>query len=284
MNKPKTVAILGTGRRGHGTYGDYIKENPHKVQAVAVAEPNKDRRESFSEEHELSPEAQFTGWKELLNEDQLANGIIISTLDNMHVEPALQALEKGYKVLLEKPIAPNLEGVKQIYEKYQKTNGTVLVAHVLRYTRFFEKLKQLIEKEIIGTVRFVNLIEHIGFYHFAHSYVRGNWRNTTVAAPIILAKSCHDLDIIHWLLGTKTNELYSHASREVFREEQQPEGAADRCLECPLETRCPYSAKKIYLKYAEGSEWPASVISTDHSYQGRLQALREGPYGRCVAM
>lgn len=282
MSKPKTIAILGAGRRGRAAYGDYIKKHPNKVQVVAVAEPNKDRRKLFSEEHGLSSEAQFTGWKELLKEDQLANGIIISTLDNMHVKPALHALEKGYKVLLEKPIAPDLEGVKKIYEKYKKTNGTVIVAHVLRYTRLFQKLKQLIEEGIIGKVRFVDIIENIGFYHFAHSYVRGNWRDTTVAAPIILAKSCHDLDIIHWILSTKTKKLSSHASREVFRSEQQPEGAADRCLDCPLESQCPYSARKIYLSRSDGSEWPASVISTDHSYQGRVKALREGPYGRCV--
>lgn len=282
MPSLQTVAVLGAGNRGRESYGRYIREHPGKIEAVAVAEPDQDRREMFAEEHNLSPEQKFSGWRELLTEDRLAEGIIISTLDTMHVQPAVRALQKGYDILLEKPIAPNLEGIRKIYRKYQETDGTILVGHVLRYTRFFRKLKELLDSNAVGDVRFVDLIENIGFYHFAHSFVRGNWRNTDVAAPIILAKSCHDLDILHWLLGNRTELLSSHASQEVFREESRPDGAADRCLDCSIESECPYSARKIYLRDSEGSEWPASVITTNPSYEGRMKALKEGPYGRCV--
>jgi len=282
IKKPETVAVIGAGSRGRDSYGRYIKRNPDRLNVVAVAEPDEDRRKLFSQEHDLEREARYTGWKQLMKENRLAEGIIISTMDDAHVQPAIKALERGYKVLLEKPISPDLEGIKKLYGKYKETGGIVLVAHVLRYTRFFQKLKELLEKGSIGKVRFVDLMENIGFFHFAHSYVRGNWRSTDVAAPIILAKSCHDLDILHWLLGTKTKELYSHGSREVFRAEEQPDGASDRCLDCELELECPYSARKIYLRYSKGNEWPASVISGEHSREGRLHALRKGPYGRCV--
>lgn len=280
MSGPATVVVLGAGNRGREAYGRYIQEHPGDIKAVAVAEPDVTKRRLFAKEHNIDKDRQFADWKELLSRDRLAEGIIIATLDNMHVEPAIQAMDKGYKLLLEKPIAPTLEGVNEIYRKYKETNSTVLVSHVLRYTNFFQKLKELLDDKVIGDLRLVDLIENIGFYHFAHSYVRGNWRNTDLAAPIILAKSCHDLDILHWLLGTKTKLLSSHASREVFRKEKQPEGAGDRCLDCGIENDCPYSACKIYL--GDNTGWPVSVITTDFSYEGRFKALQEGPYGKCV--
>ena len=280
MNKISTVAVLGAGNRGREAYGGYILEHPGDIKAVAVAEPDPNKRSLFSKEHNIKQELQFESWKDLLNKEKLADGIIIATLDNMQLEPVLQAMEKGYKILLEKPIAPNLEDLIKIYKKYKETESEILVAHVLRYTKFFSKLKELIKEKVIGEVRYVDLNENIGFYHFAHSYVRGNWRNTNSAAPIILAKSCHDLDILHWLLGTKTKKITSSASLEIFKEESQPENAADRCIYCDIESECPYSAKKIYL--GENTGWPTSVITTDLSYEGRFKALKEGPYGRCV--
>lgn len=280
MNKISTVAVLGAGNRGREAYGSYILEHPGDIKAVAVAEPDADKRALFSKEHNIDQKLQFESWEKLLNKDRVADGIIIATLDNMHLEPVLQAMEKGYKILLEKPIAPDLEDLIEIYKKYKETESEILVAHVLRYTNFFSKLKELLDEKVIGKVRYIDLNENIGYYHFAHSYVRGNWRNTDSAAPIILAKSCHDLDILHWLLGTKTKKLTSFASLEIFKEESQPENAADRCIYCEIESDCPYSARKIYL--GENTDWPTSVITTNLSYEGRFKALKEGPYGRCV--
>lgn len=280
MSEISTVAVLGAGNRGREAYGKYILEHPGDIRAVAVAEPDNDKRALFSQEHEINESQQFKNWQDLLNEKKLADGIIIATLDNMHLEPVLQAMEKGYKILLEKPIAPNLEDLVKIYKKYKATDSEILVAHVLRYTNFFIKLKEIIDQGTIGKIRYIDLNENIGYYHFAHSYVRGNWRNTNSAAPIILAKSCHDLDILHWLLETKTKKLNSSASLEIFKEEMQPENAADRCIYCEIEADCPYSARKIYL--SENTDWPTSVITTDLSYKGRFKALKEGPYGRCV--
>jgi len=275
-----TVAVLGAGNRGREAYGRYIQDHPGDIRAVAIAEPEKEKRELFAREHQIPKERQFASWEELLNEERLADGLIIATLDTMHVQPTVQAIKKGYKILLEKPIAPELEDTLEIARVARDYKADILVAHVLRYTNFYRELKKLLDKRVIGDIRYIDHLENIGYYHFAHSYVRGNWRNTDVAAPIILAKSCHDLDLIYWLLEKECLELSSHASLEYFTASNQPAGAADRCLECSVEEDCPYSARKIYLN--DNSGWPVTVITTDLSYEGRYRALAEGPYGRCV--
>ncbi|MFP4016791.1 MAG: Gfo/Idh/MocA family protein [Halanaerobiales bacterium] len=280
MKKPVTVAVVGAGNRGGRVYGAYIENHPEEIKAVAIAEPDVERRNRFAEKHDIDEEYQFNSWEDLLSRDKLADGLIIATLDTMHVEPALKALEKGYKILLEKPIAPGWSDTIRLAEKTRKLDGNILVAHVLRYTPFYTKLKEVLSRETIGEIRFVDHLENIGYFHFAHSYVRGNWRNTEVAAPIILAKSCHDMDLIYWLLGRKCKELYSNASLEYFTAANFPDGAAERCLDCGVVEECPYAVQKIYLTEEDG--WPVSVITEDLSREGRIKALREGPYGRCV--
>lgn len=280
MKNPVTVAVIGAGNRGGRVYGAYIENHPEEIKAVAIAEPDVERRNRFAEKHDIDKEYQFNSWEDLLSRDKLADGLIIATLDTMHVEPALKALEKGYKILLEKPIAPGWSDTIRLAEKTRKLDGNILVAHVLRYTPFYTKLKEVLSRGTIGELRFVNHLENIGYFHFAHSYVRGNWRNTEVAAPIILAKSCHDMDLIYWLLGRKCKELYSNASLEYFTAANFPDGAAERCLDCGVVEECPYAVQKIYLTEEDG--WPVSVITEDLSREGRIKALREGPYGRCV--
>jgi predicted dehydrogenase len=196
--KTKTVAILGAGNRGMDVYGELIKKRDD-LKVVAVAEKDKIRREKIAKEHSIPPIKQFKNWEDLLIEDKLADGIIISTGDKEHFEPLIKSLKKGYKVLCEKPITDSFENLTALYNDYKNYSNDVMVSHVLRYTPFFRKIKEIITSEEIGSVRFVSLIENIGFFHFAHSYVRGNWRNKEVGAPIILAKSCHDLDILYLL-------------------------------------------------------------------------------------
>lgn len=280
MKYPVTTAVIGAGNRGDRVYGDYIINHSDDIKVVAIAEPIVHRRKVFAEKHSIEERYQFESWADLLKREKLADGIIIATLDTMHLEPALKALEKGYKILLEKPIAANWQETFKLAEKAKELNGQIIVAHVLRYTPFYRKLKQIISSGIIGMIRFVDYIENIGYYHFAHSYVRGNWRNTAEAAPIILAKSCHDMDLIYWLLEKRCLQLSSSGSLEFFTVDNFPEGAAERCLDCSVVDNCPYAAQKIYLTEEEG--WPASVITDDLSYEGRIKALREGPYGRCV--
>lgn len=279
MSRKVSIAVLGAGNRGHA-YGRFVSQHPAEAGVVAVAEPNPVRRQKYAQEHGIPDENQFGSWEDLLARPRLADGLIIATLDDLHVEPAIQAMEQGYTILLEKPIDHTWEGARRIAEKARETNAQVLVAHVLRYTNFYRKLKELMDHRVIGEPRFVDHVEEIGYYHFAHSYVRGNWRNTAVAAPIILAKACHDLDLLYWLFGAKCQTIASNASLVHFTEEAKPQGAGERCLACAIEPECPYSARKIYINDNDG--WPVSVITEDLSLEGRYQALQEGPYGRCV--
>lgn len=238
------IAVLGAGNRGREAYGEYLRNNPGEAQIVAAAEPNSHKRNSFAKEHDIKAENLFESWEELLAKEKLADGIIISTMDKMHLEPAKKAMEKGYKILLEKPIAPNLEDTLEILNHNKKYNVDVLVCHVLRYTSFYKKLKELLDRQLIGKVQFIDHIENIGYYHFAHSFVRGNWRTTKEAAPIILQKTCHDLDLIYWLFEKKAVELTSKGKLSYFNQENAPENSAKRCIECGVESDCPYSAKK----------------------------------------
>lgn len=275
----KKIAVLGAGNRGKDVYGNLIKKNEN-LKITAVAEPHKSRREKLAQDHSIPPNKQFKNWEDLLFEDKLADGIIIATGDKMHFNPLIRSLEKGYKVLCEKPITDDYEELTILKNKYTDYDDKVMVSHVLRYTPFFKKIKELINEKIIGDIRFINLIENIGFFHYAHSYVRGNWRNQTIGAPIILAKSCHDLDILYWLLESKIERVYSESSKRYFNKNHAPSNAGNRCLECEIEGSCPYSAKKIYLRGDKG--WPVSVITEDFSYKGRVKALRKNIYGKCV--
>ncbi len=274
---PIEIIMIGAGNRGYEAYGKIILKRPD-IKMVAVAEPNDIKRERFSKEHKIPPDRQFKTWEEVFVKEKFAHGVIIATMDRMHIEPAISAIKKGYKILLEKPIGVSIEEIKELYKIAKEYNASITVAHVLRYTAFFRKLKELLQKKVIGELIGINLVENIGFFHFAHSFVRGNWRNSNTSAPSILAKSCHDLDILTFLTNEKSQYLSSFGELRYFKKENAPEGAKERCLDCDLD--CPYDAKKIYLIDYNG--WPVSVISEDLSLEGRLKALRENPYGRCV--
>ena len=271
--------MIGAGNRGKDVYGKLIKESD-QLKITAVAEPQKKRRKEFAQTHKIPPNYQFETWEDLLFEEKLADGLIISTGDKLHFKPLTQALKKGYKVLCEKPITDDYNELKTLKDEYSQYKNKVMVSHVLRYTPFFKKLKSIIKENKIGSIRFINLIENIGFFHYGHSYVRGNWRNQKIGAPIILAKSCHDLDILFWLMEKDYERVYSEGSERYFTKEYDPINAGQRCLNCPIEPTCPYSAKKLYFNVGEG--WPVNTITDDYTKEGITKALEETNYGKCV--
>lgn len=274
-----TAIIIGAGNRGADAYGFYAQENPDKLKILAIAEPNADRRNRLRDRLGLDLKSCFSDWRDL-PEEQIADCAIIATMDTQHTQPAIHFMELGYDLLLEKPMAPNLEEAVSIVEVAERLGKKVMLAHVLRYSTFFQKLRQMIHSGEIGKIMTVEHKEQIGYYHFAHSYVRGNWRKESESAPSILAKCCHDLDLLYWLIGEQCASLQSFGMLSHFKKENQPEDASDRCTECVVEKSCPYSAVKVYMGTHTG--WPVSVITEDLSYQSRKRALDEGPYGRCV--
>ncbi len=273
------VALIGAGDRGKDRYGKYILES-NEIEIVAVAEPNAIKRAEASLKHKISREMQFESWEKLLELDKFCDGIIIATSDDLHFQPAIQALEKDYHILLEKPMSNNLDEVIAIGEAEKKSKGDVMVCHVLRYTPFYSKLKSLIDSKEIGDVVSIQHNENIGYYHFAHSFVRGNWRNAEKSSPLILAKSCHDMDILLWLAGDKCNSISSYGSLNFFKEENQYENAADRCFDCNIHLDCEFSAQKHYLPNI--GKWPSSTIVPVQTENAINEVLKHGPYGRCV--
>lgn len=288
MQRKVTVAIIGMGNRGGEAYPNYMKYCPDEMEITAVADPRPDRRALGWQRYNVPPERCYASGEELLQQPQLAEVLIIANQDRDHVRMALPALEKGYHLLLEKPISPSLEECIALREKAHECNRMVVVCHVLRYTQFYSKLKELLDSGAIGQLQSIAATENIGYYHFAHSYVRGNWRRADETSPLILAKTCHDMDILRWLAGKPCLRVSSFGSLSWFTKEHAPEGSAPRCLDCPVKADCPYDAEKIYIThkpagYRQGVRgWPLTVLCVDPTEEKLYEALRTGPYGRCV--
>lgn len=279
--KPVTAVVLGAGNRG-SIYARYAKEHPDELQIVAIAEPRQDRLDRLADELNVPAENRFESWEELLDRPQLADSAFICTLDDDHTAPALKAMEQGYHILLEKPMSNSEAECRSIVEAAHKTGRTLAVCHVLRYTPFYVTIKGLLDRGEIGEVTTINQIENVGYWHQAHSFVRGNWRTTRETSPMILQKSCHDMDIILWLMGKNCKKVQSFGSLRHFNAENAPAGAPERCLSgCPHADTCPYYAPNLYMDMKR-TGWPVDVITTDLSLEGRRKALEEGPYGRCV--
>lgn len=279
--KPITAVVLGAGSRG-SIYAGYAKDHPEELRIVAIAEPRRDRLDALAEDVNVPEEYRFACWEKLLSQPKLADCAFICTLDDDHIAPALKAMELGYHILLEKPMSNKEAECRVIVETARKTGRTLAVCHVLRYTPFYMTLKALVDAGEVGQVTTINQIENVGYWHQAHSFVRGNWRNSQETSPMLLQKSCHDMDIILWLMGSRCTQVQSFGSLGHFTPENAPEGAAKRCLDgCPHMETCPYSAPKLYMDM-ERTGWPVDVITTDMSLEGRRKALEEGPYGRCV--
>ncbi|TFE23323.1 Gfo/Idh/MocA family protein [Cohnella luojiensis] len=274
------IALIGAGQRGH-VYTKYALLNPHEVKVVAVAESDPLRRKAFRDLHEIEPDNVFEDWRDLLAAPKMADAVLICLQDRMHFEPTNQALEMGYHVLLEKPMSTNPLECLMMGEKADNTDRHFDICHVLRYSPFFAALKQLLESGRIGRLMSIQHNENVAHWHQAHSYVRGNWRRSDESSPMILAKSCHDLDILLWLAGADCVRVSSFGSLSHFRSENAPEGAPTHCIHgCPVQDQCLYYAPNTYL--TDNTDWPTAVISNDMSYEARAEALRTGPYGRCV--
>ena len=281
MMKPITAVVLGAGSRGTA-YARYALEHPEELQIAAVAEPRADRRSIFAREHGIPESRCFASWQELLAQPRMADCAFVCTLDDDHTEPAVRAMELGYHLLLEKPMSNTEEECRAIAEAADRTGCKLAVCHVLRYTPFYMTLKSLIDRGSIGEVTALNQIENVGYWHQAHSFVRGNWRTVRETSPMLLQKSCHDMDIILWLVGRSCKRVQSFGSLRHFNAAHAPLGAPERCLDgCPHEKTCPYSASALYMDMNR-TGWPVDVITTDLSEEGRRKALQEGPYGRCV--
>lgn len=282
---PITALVLGAGGRGN-VYSTYALKYPQQIQVTAVAEPRADRSAFFTGQHDIAPDMTFTTWQEALAAPKMADVVINTTMDRTHHESTLAALAAGYDVLLEKPMSPVLLENVQLIQAAEHHGRLLQVCHVLRYSPFWRKLREIVQSGRLGRIISVEQRENLVYWHMAHSYVRGNWRREDEAGPMILAKCCHDFDILYWILRQPVKYLQSFGSLTHFRPENAPEGATLRCIDaagniCPAADICKYYAPRLYTERAK--EYSRRVVSLDISEEAILRALKtDSPYGRCV--
>jgi len=294
-NTPITFVLVGAGSRGAHAYAPYAQQFPHDARIVAVAEPDLQRRNAIAELNDIGAAQCFTSYDALFAQGKIADAAIITTQDAMHVEPTLAALTLGYHVLLEKPMATSPLDCTRLVMAAEAAGKHLVIGHVLRYTDFFSTLHDVLKAGTIGEIITVAHRENVAHWHMGHSFVRGNWRRKDESTPMILAKCCHDLDIMVWNIGRECTSLSSVGDRSFYRREHAPTGSTARCLDgCAVESTCPWSAKRIYLDLepwpsiqhlateTAPDQWPFNVVSHDRSYAARLDAVTNGPYGRCV--
>ncbi|MCL2603954.1 MAG: Gfo/Idh/MocA family oxidoreductase [Defluviitaleaceae bacterium] len=276
----KTAILIGAGQRGI-VYANFALSHPEEFEIVGIAESDATRRDQAREKFKLAPEVCLNTWEDVFTREKWADAVMICTQDTMHYEPVMAAIRQGYDILLEKPISPSERECMEIAEAAEEAGVKVMVCHVLRFTPLFSQVRRLIEDGAIGDVVTFVHNENVGDTHHAHSFTRGHWRNTRESSPMILAKACHDLDIMQWLVGKKCLALQSFGSLKFFNEQNKPAEAPPRCTDgCTAD--CPYDARKLYLHSQNG--WFRSVAA---GYQNPadadvLRALENGPYGRCV--
>ena len=282
---PVTVVIAGAGGRGFD-YGDYIAAHPELGKVVGVAEPREPYRLRMAQKHGIPSANVFDDWRKLADRPRLADSVLICTQDAMHADPACAFAAKGYHILLEKPMAPNAADCRRIVSAVQAAGVLFAVGHVLRYTRYTRVLKKLLAEGAVGDVVSVQHLENVGWWHQAHSFVRGFWRNTAESSFMLLSKSCHDLDWIRHVMGVPCRKLASFGSLKHFRRAEKPAcaGGATRCVACDYEGDCPYSARKIYLRDLREDNpcWPSATLVAHWSVANVEKAVAEGPWGRCV--
>ena len=283
MPNPVSLVVAGAGGRGRG-YATYATQHPDLARVVGVAEPRLVYREQMVQSHGIGADGAFSDWRDLADQPRLADAAIIATQDAMHVGPAVALAQKGYHILLEKPMAPDEQGCRQIVDAAVAAGTVFAVCHVMRYTAYTQRLKQMLDTGAIGDLVSIQHLEPVGHWHQAHSFVRGNWGNEAASSPMLLAKSCHDLDWLRYVMGARCQSIQSFGTLKHFRAQEKPANAGERCLDCEYEPECPFSARRIYLSRVKAGHtgWPVDVLTPDTTLEGVTEALRTGPYGQCV--
>ena len=269
--------LIGAGNRGM-TYGQWAHHNG--IEIVGIAELRPDRLKAAGDCLGVPEHMRFSDGADLLKLGKIADAAIIATMDRDHYAHVMQALDCGYDILLEKPISPDPKECLAIEEKANTLGRSITVCHVLRYTNFFGSIKEIIDSGKLGKITAIKHSENIGNFHMAHSFVRGNWRNDRLSSPIIMQKSCHDLDILLWLVNSHCTKVAAFGGLSYFKESNAPAGSANRCLDCSVAENCRFDARKAYIPCLGG--WPTDVVCLEQTEEALLEALKTSPYGRCV--
>lgn len=269
------IAIIGAGQRGT-TYASYMYDKG--VEICAVVEPNDERRKQAVSRYDI--QYSYSSIEDFVKQGRIADAAVVATPDRTHFSHAMTLLEAGYHLLLEKPISESSAECIALKRKAEQLNLEIIVCHVLRYTNFFSKIKDIIDSGEIGKIVTIEYAEYMGNFHMAHSFVRGKWRNTAESSPIFLQKSCHDMDILCWLTDSRASKVSSFGSLAYFKESNAPVGSTERCSNCPHSSTCIYDAERTYLPML--GQWRAVDVTDGSTVEDMREALATGPYGRCV--
>jgi predicted dehydrogenase len=275
---PVKFALLACGNRGQGA-GAWIGRNPNLAKLVALADPHPDRRNLIGDAHGIPAEHRFDSWESLLAKPKLADAVLNTTMDALHAPSAIAAINAGYHMMLEKPMATNLADCIAIDAAARRNNCIVSVCHSLRYQVVYREVKRLVSAGEIGDLVSIDQLEAVDPVHQSHSFVRGNWGNESRSTSMLLAKSCHDLDILVYLMGRDVNRVSSFGRLSHFTKANQPKGAPHRCTDgCPVESSCPYSSLKVYVNGRWGGAIGLDVLSPEQ----KLEFVKTSNFGICV--
>lgn len=281
MSKSVTLSIIGAGNRGRGIFGQYALEYPHRAKVVAVVEPDPERRMKFAQEHHIEEDKQYSSSDHFFDKGKQSDGVIIATQESQRLELISEAMRCGYHLLVEKPLACSLEDTIKIYRLSQTYHNVFGICHQMRYIPAYALIKTLIESGKFGDLITIQHSENLSYHHMAHSFVRGPFNNDAMT-PMILAKSCHDMDILRYFVDKPPIKISSFGSLSYFKKENVPVGAPAYCLDgCPNYSQCPYHVLKLYFN--EDTD-PAYIrqMGIINSKEQLFEVLKHNCFGRCV--
>lgn len=275
-----TFSVVGLGGRASAYLSALQELYPNEHQVVAVADPDPVKQARARNDYGLQDNQIFDTDLDLMEQPRLSDVAIVATQDKLHLRDIRGLLAKGYDLILEKPVATTLEELQEIAAVSKSfPDQMVAVCHVLRHTVFFGEIRRILESGRFGPVVSIQHNENIGYYHFAHSYVRGPWNHSETSGPLTLTKSCHDMDILLYLLeNTHCQQISSYGALSIFnRDHYDPATMAPMCVDCPQNESCAFSAPKLY-----SSGKIKSVVFDLSSVDKVRENLGTSPYGRCV--
>jgi predicted dehydrogenase len=272
----KKVGILGYGARGH-IYADYIKAHSDKIKLYAVVDTDINKIEKAK--RDFKDVEVYSSVQSFIDAKPKLDAVLICTQDRDHFEHSKLALQNGYHILLEKPISPIYEECVELSALATNFDRKIIVCHVLWYTVFYQKIKEILKSNIIGDLVHIEQNEYVGYWHQAHSFVRGNWRDSSTSAPMILAKCCHDTDILCWLIEKDCENVSSFGSLKHFKPENAPANAGKRCTECRIAEDCCYNAIRFYTN---NRDWMPLIFKENATSKEIIETLETSQYGRCV--
>lgn len=282
MTQPVRMALIGAGNRGRGIFGVYAREMPHRAVFVAVAEPDEARRNAFAGEHAIPESGRFLNAAELVAAKGLdIEAVVVATVEDQRLDPVLQAIGKGYHVLVEKPLGRTVAEVVTITDAAKQSDRVFAVCHQMRYVTAYATMKELIDSGRYGAPIALQMSENLSYHHQAHSFVRGSF-NSSCLTPMILAKCCHDMDIMCYLTGRRPTRVSSFGSLTWFKPENAPKDAPDYCLQgCPVAATCPYNVLKLYFN---DDTDPAYIrqMGVVKDKGDLMELLKTNRFGRCV--